>query len=146
MTAKIDLKLARSHISDTGLLANFMGKAQRWALWEGLKGEESAHFVELIQATVERIVGMPKTYETDGQGMNAKVHLHYFLGGFDAWISEKDMGSGDPDDTQQNQAFGLARMGGGDGDLGYISIQELIQNGVELDLYWDAAKTLKDIK
>jgi len=40
--------------------------------------------------------------------------------------------SGDP---AQHQAFGLASMGD-DPELGYISICELIELGVELDLYF----------
>jgi hypothetical protein len=78
---------------------------------------------------------MPVTYATDGQGDDATVHLHYFTGGCDWYITEKDAGT--PDEPGQRQAFGLANLGYG-GELGYISIAELIANGAELDLYWRA--------
>ena len=42
------------------------------------------------------------------------------------------------------QALGLANLGYG-GELGYISIQELIDAGVELDVYW-TPKTIGAIK
>jgi hypothetical protein len=53
----------------------------------------------------------------------------------DWYITERDIGDGD-DDTQ-HQAFGLADLGVGEPELGYISIAELIDNNVELDLHFD---------
>ena len=84
---------------------------------------------------------MPKSYETDGQGGEAKVVLHYFKDGSDWWIIEKDL------EPEQHQAFGFACLNGDVecAELGYISIAELIKYGVELDLYW-TPKTLKEIK
>lgn len=35
---------------------------------------------------------MPSSYETDGQGMAAIAHLHYFGGPGDWYITEKDRG------------------------------------------------------
>ncbi|MBL0011067.1 MAG: DUF2958 domain-containing protein [Nitrosomonas sp.] len=81
---------------------------------------------------------MPKTYGQDGMGDKAIAYLHYFSGGSDWYITEKDM------EDEQLQAFGLANLGQG-GELGYISIQELIDAGVEIDLYW-TPKTIGQIK
>jgi len=76
---------------------------------------------------------MPKTHETDGQGLNAVAHLHYFTPGADWYITERDM------EADQLQAFGLADLGYG-GELGYISIVELLECGAELDLHWTPTK------
>src|SRR3989442_851268 len=71
-----------------------------------------------------------KTHDKHSKGDAAIVYLHYFNGSMDWYITEKDMEAGG-----QHQAFGLADFGDG-GELGYISIVELIRNHVELDLYW----------
>jgi len=117
----------------------FMGEAQRLVLAEGCEGEEGAHFAKLILDLGQLLETMPKTYEQDGLGDQAIAYLHYFMGGMDWFITERDM------EEEQLQAFGLADLGMGCAELGYISIQELIENGVELDLYW-TPKTLAEIK
>lgn len=125
--------------ADIALLTHFMGRNQLRAIRDGLKGEEQAFFQEKIAEYSDRFRQMPKVYEQDGLGDNAIVHLHYFYGNMDWFITERDM-------TQvQHQAFGLADFGDG-GELGYISIQEIIETGkVELDLYW-TPKTLAEVK
>lgn len=84
----------------------------------------------------------PLTYQTENVETFDKVLcLHYFRGGVDAWIVERDVGD-TPDQNGegvQHQAFGAITLEGGgwaEVEWGYISIQELIENGVELDLYW----------
>ena len=106
--------------------------AQYEAIIAGMMGEEGDHFVELIDSVHAMWQAMPKTYETDGQGRAALAQLHYFTGGCDWWIVEKDA---DPDHAGQVQAFGIADLGMGR-ELGYISIPELLENGAELDLYF----------
>jgi len=105
------------------------------------KGEERGHFKDKVRDMAELIRTMPKTYEQDGKGQDAVVSLHYFKGGMDWYITEKDIEM--PNEPGQHQAFGLANLGQG-GELGYISIVELTGSGVELDLYW-TPKTLKEI-
>ena len=116
-------------------LRGFIGRPQARAIAECLIGEEGEHFDELLTRWGAVIRDMPVTYATDWQGDDATVHLHYFTGGCDWYITEKDAGT--PDEPGQHQAFGLANLGYG-GELGYISIAELIANGAELDLYWQA--------
>ena len=99
---------------------------------DAMMGEEGDHFIELIDRIHAMWQAMPKTYETDAQGRAALAHLHYFIGGCDWWIVEKDA---DPDHAGQVQAFGIADLGMGR-ELGYISIPELLENGAELDLYF----------
>jgi hypothetical protein len=118
-------------------LRHFISRPQAACLAELLRGEEGEHFA----ATLARLVDitqnqMPEPYATDGQGAAARVHLHYFTGSCDWWITERDS------TAEQHQAFGLASLGY-DSELGYISIAEIIAAGAELDLYWKPA-TLAD--
>ena len=118
---------------------DFLSDSQLEAMGDGVRGEEGEFFKTLFVKLAETITNMPVTYKTDGQGDEAIVHLHYFRGNMDWYITEKDMGD------EQIQAFGLADLGMGFPELGYISIQELVDNGIELDLYW-TPKTLAEVK
>lgn len=101
-------------------------------------------------ALAKRIAAMPGTYETEGQGRAAIAHMRYFIpsagslggehsrrgvsaGSGPAWyITERDISA---DDGNGNaQAFGLADLFADGGELGYISIPELLENGAWLDL------------
>lgn len=115
-------------------LQHFMSRSQWACILDGLQGEERRHFADLLRTYAQRIATMPKTYEQDGQGDEAIVYLHYFRGGADWYIIEKDS---DPDQSGQHQAFGLADPFGDGGELGYISIAELRQIGAELDLHFE---------
>lgn len=128
-------------VTAKGALVPFMSRPQRLTLGIALKGEERDYFTEVINKLVGVIDKMPKTYETDGQGNKAIVYLHYFKGGIDAWVVEKDVG--DEDEIRQLQAFGAANLGWG-AELGYINLEEMIFNGAELDLYW-TPKTLEEV-
>ena len=114
---------------------------QYTVITDAMMGEEGDHFVELIDHIHAMWQAMPKTYETDGQGCSALARLHYFTGGCDWWIVEKDA---DPDHAGQVQAFGIADLGMG-AELGYISIPELLENGAELDLYYTEPKTIGEL-
>ncbi len=100
-------------------------------------GEESEFFCDKLAELAETVNTMPKTGETDGQGGEAIVALHYFYGRFDWYITEKDM------EDDQWQAFGYADMGSP--ELGFINIEELTHNNVELDLNWKP-RTLAEVK
>ena len=119
------------------LLKAFISKAQIRAMLNGSIGEEGKWFGDKVSELANTFNTMPKTYEQDGMGGKAVAHLHYFIGGMNWYITERDM------EEEQLQAFGLADLGQG-GELGYISIEELIENGVELDLHW-TPKTLDEI-
>jgi hypothetical protein len=125
-------------------MKHFMPTQQRNVLADALRRSERVGIAEIILRVAGVIETMPKTYETDGQGGEAVVHLHYFRGSIDAWITEKDRGDGG--DMSQHQAFGKVSLGGGvdNAELGYVSISELIENNVELDLYWEP-KTLGEL-
>ena len=126
-------------------LRPFIGPAQTAVLEEMLKGEEALYFQELLSDLATDIQAMPQTGETDGQGDKAVAHLHYFMGQFDFWITERDIGDGTAD-LRQHQAFGFVNLGDPDNaELGYISLPELFASNVELDLYW-TPKTLAEVK
>jgi hypothetical protein len=131
----MNLQQAKESVSNGGFFRNWMPALQRLALLQALKSEEKMGFVETLTELRQRIETMPKTYETDGQGKYALVQLHYFQAGMDFHVTEKDT-AGDDD---QQQAFGLSDLGFG-AELGYINIQELVENGIELDLYWSLKK------
>lgn len=114
----------------------FIGSIQLRILTAACRGEEKDFFIAKLNELAERIRTMPQSYDTNGQGEAAIVHLHYFRGSLDFYITERDAGS--PDDEtpgQQSQAYGVADLGYG-GEFGYISIAEIIDASVELDLYW----------
>ena len=97
-------------------------------------------FSNLIAHWSHVIATMPTTGQQDALGENATVHLHYFYGGADWFITEKDVGSPDeaPEDRgKQFQAFGRAEILPGCGEYGYINIDEIFDGGAELDLYWE---------
>lgn len=129
-------------------MKNFIGQSQISAVNEASKGEERQHFQEKMVEIAATVSNMPSTYETDGQGDKAIAYLHYFKGGSDWYITEKDKGS--PDAAvkgQQLQAFGYTILNGDtqNAEYGYISIEELKSIGAELDFYWNP-KTLGQIK
>lgn len=125
-------------------LRPFIGAKQRLVLAEQLRGEERDFFRQMLFELAARVAAMPQSYETDGQGGKAIAYLHYFAGGCaNWWITEKDKGEGD--DKRQLQAFGRADLFMDGGEIGYISIEELLQNDAELDLYWEP-KTLEEVE
>ena len=127
--------------SETSDLRQFMPQSELACLRESCHGEEKQFFIVRMVELAALIYSMPKTYEQDGKGDQAIAYLHYFKGGGDWYITEKDA---DQDGEGQIQAFGLADLGYGP-ELGYISIQELIENNVELDLHFTPC-TLAKIK
>lgn len=108
----------------------YIPRLQLVTMADGLRSEERAFFREKFRELETTIATMPVTYEQSELGEAAVVHLHYFMGGCDWWITEKDVEGG----TQQ--AFGLVDMGHGP-ELGYICIDELVSvRGMNVDLHW----------
>lgn len=115
------------------VLRGFLSASQWSATQAGLRSEDKGAFAEIAHRLAEILNTMPRTYETDGQGSAAIGYLHYFKGAANWYITELDK---DPDGAGQIQAFGLADLGMGMAELGYINIQELIQNNVDLDYHF----------
>lgn len=122
----------------------YMSGEQQYVIAENMRGEEGAFFVDTVLALAERIGNMPKTYEQDGKGEEAIAFLHYFAGGSASWwITERDISS-QPGEMDR-QAFGLADLFQDGGEVGYISIAELLENNAELDLYF-TPKPLREVR
>lgn len=68
---------------------------------------------------LERPAGAPPLYAQDGQGFQAIVHAHYFLGGNDWLVTEYD--------PADDLAFGWACLNGDrqNAELGYVGMAEL---------------------
>jgi hypothetical protein len=111
-------------------LRGFISNQQLSAIETACRGEERQFFYDKLVEMAGIVATMPKTYEQDGLGNKAVAYLHYFQGGADWYITEKDS------EPEQWQAFGLADLGYG-GELGYISIVELLENNVEVDLHFN---------
>ncbi len=124
------------HTPDTNAhlntLAEFIGRSQRHCVASLLRGEEGAHFAATLARLAAMVAAMPTTYGQEGKGMDAIAYLHYFCGGADWYITEKDINT---DGAGQLQAFGLADLGQG-AELGYISIPDLLAVGAELDFHF----------
>lgn len=113
-------------------ITDLIAASQLKAIQASLMGEENQFFADKLKELQGIVDKMPRPYETDGQGWDAIAYLHYFKDGCDWYITEMDS------EAEPNQCFGLADMG--EPELGYISIVELIENGVELDLHWTPKK------
>lgn len=120
-------------------LRPFLGYEQLAAIYAACSGEEGEHFKTKLADLAGLVRTMPRTYDQDGLGMEAIAYLHYFRGGMDWYITERDM------ESDQYQAFGLADLGAGEPELGYVDIANLVRHRVELDLYW-TPKPLSQIK
>jgi hypothetical protein len=127
-------------------LEGFIGPTQVAALIEVCRGGEQDYFFRKLVELAKIVSNMPETYEQDGKGDDAIAYLHYFTSGTDFYITEKDAGcDADGPGDFQRQAFGRADLYGDGGELGYISILEILSAGAELDLYFKP-KTLREIE
>jgi hypothetical protein len=105
-------------------------RAEYESLRDSLKGEEAEGIAEIVKKAWTIFDTMPKTYDSEGVS-DPVAHLHYFIGSWDWWITEKDM------EDEQLQAFGFVRSNlCPEGEFGYISIPEITGVGAELDLYF----------
>jgi hypothetical protein len=119
-------------------LRHFIGMRQLLVIVDACHGEERQFFYNKLAELAHITRTMPKVYEQDGLGDRAVAYLHYFTGSCDWYITERDTSD------EQHQAFGWADLGCG-GELGYISIAELLEAGAELDLHF-APRSLAQIK
>ena len=122
-----------------GNLHNFIGSAQMHVMGDLCRiSEEKQFFIDKFVELGKVTQAMPGPYGAQDQE-DPTVHLHYFKGGADWFIIEKD------ESPEQIQCFGLADLFNDGGELGYIPICELIENNVELDLHW-TPKPLSEVR
>lgn len=113
----------------------FLSAGQLEIMGDATRGDDGPFFKSKFVELAGVIDAMPKSYETDGMGNKAGVHLHYFKGDSHWYITEKDS---DEDGEGQVQAYGYVVLNGDMqfAESGYISIAEILQYGAELDLHW----------
>ena len=112
----------------------FMPISQQRVVKQNIK-----EFQDVLEHLEGIITKMPATYETEEIPQEEKVaYLHYFHGGSDWYIFEKDKGDTANNDFEQNQMFGYSILGGDmqNAEFGYISMQEINQTAVELDFHF----------
>lgn len=116
-----------------------IGPHQRLVLRDYIQdSEESTFFCNKVDEVANIVADTPDLYSQDGAGEKVIVYLHYFNGNYDAWITELNLGT--------RIAFGKASFNGvSEAEYGYISLQELFDNNVELDLYW-TPKPIGEVK
>jgi bifunctional non-homologous end joining protein LigD len=131
-------ELARTELqANIETITPFVPVGQLATLKELVKGGEGNFYAEKIQEMAQTVRTMPQTGETREQGEKAVVQLRYFWGDYcEALITEKDKGNAGEADPGQHQAFGSVDTGVGH-ELGFVSIAEIIQTPVELDLYFE---------
>ncbi len=89
------------------------------------ESEEKEGIIKIVENIKQLIAKTPELYSTEEQD-NPIAMLHYFGGCYDAYITERG---------PNGEAFGWVSLGY-EFEAGYINILELIQNGIELDLYF----------
>ena len=115
-------------------LRSVMSKSQFYAFGDLCKNSEERDFFRLKALELEKTFkDLPALYLTDGQ-KDSLFTVHYFGPSFDCWIKEIDLETG--------EAFGMSKFYGNDPELGYISIHDLCENGMEIDLNF--APCIKD--
>lgn len=133
------------------LLLDFVPSSQLKIIEHFLDSEDGQFYQEKLAQIEGVIQKMPPIYGQDGTGDEAIIHLHYFSGDHDWYITEKDVDdpfSDNPVIVEQHQAFGFTVISSQrqNAELGYISIEQLLSNAnVELDLYWEPV-TIASIK
>lgn len=125
-------------IANIAALRKFIPASQLAVIRSCVSGEEGSFFSAKLVELSELIRGMPRIYEQDGQGKTATAYLHYFCGGFDWYITERDTSE------SQLQAFGL-EVRGSEAAPCYINLAALIAAGAELDLHFSPT-TLEEIR
>ena len=113
-------------------IRHFLPRGQYMALGNLIRqSEEREHYQRLVISTHEGIASMPATYDQDGKGDQSVAHLHYTHGGFDFYVTEKDM-----EGIGTEQVFGLVSMPPNYPEVGYFNLGEIVAAGAELDLHW----------
>lgn len=126
-----DTLRARSFSAACGLVP-WISRSQMRAIRILSNGEEGAFYLEKLVEMDKHIQAMPVTYTERDKQEHAVISLHYFYGGSDWYIIEKDIEGG----VSQAWGFAILNGDGQNAETGYISITELIELGVELDLYF----------
>jgi hypothetical protein len=129
-------------------MEGFIGGSQLAEVRRLLKTSEEREFFALkMEELATLIEGMPVSYQQDGKGDDAICYLHYFCGGYDGYIIEKDSEPASNPAEAQWQAYGFARFAhmAESADNGYICLPEIFKSNAELDFHFTPTP-LREIK
>lgn len=136
MTKTEKIKQAKE-VLKTMMEQHLMPTGEAICLMQNLKGEEKEGIAELILNVYKQVRETPKLYGQE----NIKdpiVHFKYFRGSWTWFVTEF---------TNIHDAFGFVTSDMcPEGELGYLDLQDITQNGkAELDLHW-TPKPLSEVK
>ena len=121
-------------------ILKFLPTVQAKCFIAGLKGEEHAYFMSIIDKIADVISKAPAIYGTEGKGDKVKPVLHYFYGNVDIYITEIDR-------SGNNQHFGYTSLGRGYLEAGYIDLDYIFSELPTLNLDFNfTPKTIADYK
>lgn len=99
----------------------FMSPQQLNSVTGLMHGEEGCFFIDKMIELDRRIADMPVTYG-QSEERDPIAYLHYFLGGSDWYITEKDM---EGEGTEQAYGYACLNRDVMNAEFGFISIVEL---------------------
>lgn len=124
--------LSTSFFAEFPDLRGFIGPRQSACLRILLGGAEGDRFRDKLAEISERIRRMPAVHES---GRSQMAHLRYQLNNYECLLVEKDIAFPDEDPADyQAQAYGFCRFHPHRGELGYVSLPEILAGGALLDL------------
>ena len=109
-------------------LTPYINRQQLVCIVDNCRSEEGQFFIDKMEELCKTIKEMPGIGDTS-EMKDPIVHLHYFIGSCDWHITETGK-------SNLEAAFGYCDLGMGCPELGYVSIQEILENDAEIDLYW----------
>ncbi|MFK5950604.1 MAG: hypothetical protein QM500_17770 [Methylococcales bacterium] len=122
-------KATRSNaLQALSILEGFMNPSQLGAIKQNFTGSEQQFFFDKAVELADRIKNMPVTYDQASKGDKAIAYLHYFQGGVDHYIYEKD--------SEDEQLQASAATHGFVFELGYLSLVDELKKGFELDMHF----------
>jgi hypothetical protein len=132
------------------IIKPFIGQIQLDYLTRLYRSEEKQGAIDIATALAGIIENMPESYQTeDTETPDKIIQLHYFHGDSDWYIIEKDKGQSKKEEKEsgleygkQYQAYGYVILNGDtqNAEWGYVNIEELRMNNVELDFHWSPKK------
>lgn len=131
----------RVSFSDYPLSAKFMPKHQKQLVQRYDDGDKK----QILDGVEAMLKALPRAYAQDGKGDRAIVHVHYFYGESDWYVTEFHP---DRENPAYDRLYGFAILNGDTqfAEMGYQSLSELANSGkVELDFYWQP-ETLGEVK
>jgi hypothetical protein len=114
------------------VLRPYMSRGQMIVLTTASHGGEGIFALELFVKMASNVEAMPSVLVNGQDGANAEAHLHYFYGGSDWYILEKNWDGG------VDRAYGFVVLNGDmqNAEYGYVDIGDLVARGANLDLYF----------